>query len=661
MGTPSQADTAPPLPLATRSPPPGPHPTRMARHAPLALAVVATSTLLGGALAMLPLGYEAEGEVRARAGMAPPPFLDPRQALDPEVAEALSPDSAVPLAGRVEALPGGGDSVILRARDTDAVRCVDVLQAWLEILQGRDLRWRGEALSRRRDEVSARRKEVEARAAEAREALAAWRERHRIPDLGQVTADLLGRHAEIEARERQASFDAAAAEAAIVRLNAEWESQPREVAVRTLAHDPRQEEAARLEVELLGLLSRYTENYPLVRTQRERLRALQDLLAEAGQGRTEAADMSWRENPVRQDLLVRRAGLQAEVVAHRARTAAYRHARQSLEERLGEMPRLHAEGEALEAERAEREAEVAAVRSTLARLSPAEEPVEGALEWAREPRGARGLTPPLGPSLLGGAVLGGILAAAVTWRRTRRGPLMEAGEASALTGLDVLGRVPRAGRFPVPAEALTAWRPLAAAIEEALVARGRRSVLLASALPGEGRTTAALHLALVAALRGRRTLLVSADLRDRAGDARPLERLLRGPVRPRGLTEFLTGAATLREVVRSTAVEGVHLLTAGAAMEHSSRLLGSQRMVDALRRLEEVFDLVILDGPSVLSTGDAARLAGGAGGLVLLGVHDRTPSRSLEEAAVRLAESGAHLLGLALRGGGAGIPIGGGP
>ena len=126
------------------------------------------------------------------------------------------------------------------------------------------------------------------------------------------------------------------------------------------------------------------------------------------------------------------------------------------------------------------------------------------------------------------------------------------------------------------------------------VTTGRHSFVVTSAMPGEGKTTTAVNLALAMADSGRRTLLIDADLRN-PSVARTLG--MEGSV---GLTTVLLGDAEVGDVIQAWGTVGLHVLPAGQVPPNPSELLGSAPMEALLTRLMQEYDFVLTGAPSLV-------------------------------------------------------------
>jgi succinoglycan biosynthesis transport protein ExoP len=150
-------------------------------------------------------------------------------------------------------------------------------------------------------------------------------------------------------------------------------------------------------------------------------------------------------------------------------------------------------------------------------------------------------------------------------------------------------------------ESLEPYRILRSALDFAAVARPLDTLMVTSAVSGEGKTTVAVDLAHAMALTGRRTVLVELDLR------RPTftEHFDLEP--GRGLTTALTGRATLAEVLVEPLPELPNLLVlpAGRIPHNPAELLGSTRIDEIIAELATGESMVIVDAPPLNPVADA--------------------------------------------------------
>ncbi|HEU0299318.1 MAG TPA: CpsD/CapB family tyrosine-protein kinase, partial [Longimicrobium sp.] len=162
---------------------------------------------------------------------------------------------------------------------------------------------------------------------------------------------------------------------------------------------------------------------------------------------------------------------------------------------------------------------------------------------------------------------------------------------------------------------------------------------------GEGKTTSAVNLAATLARRGRSVVLVDGDLR-----CGMIAGTLGVPQHP-GLSELLTGQATLPEVLRTVRLEEeteLYVLAAGHTPPDPARLLASEEMHELLRRLRARFEAVVIDAPPVNLVTDAALLGADSDGVVMVVRSGTTSEDQLRDAVRHLEAVGAPVLGVVL-------------
>lgn len=162
------------------------------------------------------------------------------------------------------------------------------------------------------------------------------------------------------------------------------------------------------------------------------------------------------------------------------------------------------------------------------------------------------------------------------------------------------------------------------------VTTGKHSFVLTSAMPGEGKTTTSINLALAIADAGSRVILVDGDLRNPSvAKAMGIE----GGV---GLTTALLGRASLADVIQPWGDTGMSVLAAGEIPPNPSELLGSRPMAELFEKLAADFDFVLIDSPPLVPVIDAVLLQRLTGGLVMVVAAERTRKKDLQTALTSL-------------------------
>jgi capsular exopolysaccharide synthesis family protein len=168
-----------------------------------------------------------------------------------------------------------------------------------------------------------------------------------------------------------------------------------------------------------------------------------------------------------------------------------------------------------------------------------------------------------------------------------------------------------------------------------------RVIAITSPGVAEGKSVTATNLALAMAQEYQRTvLLVDADLRT------PSIHSLLGIESGPGLSDVLTGTATLDQALVALPELGLAVLTAGAIPEYPSELLGSSAMRRTLDALRTRFDRVVLDLPGVTPVSDVGTVAPMVDGAVVVVRVGRTARPELDRALAAFDEQ--KVLGIVL-------------
>lgn len=168
------------------------------------------------------------------------------------------------------------------------------------------------------------------------------------------------------------------------------------------------------------------------------------------------------------------------------------------------------------------------------------------------------------------------------------------------------------------------------------------SLLVTSASPSEGKTTACVHLAIAHAEQGKKTLLVDADLR------RPSVHRKFGLSPTIGLSNILTGEMAWRDtVLKIEGKQNLYIVPAGPPSHRASDLIGP-RIGDLLDEFAKEYDLVILDAPPLLGFAEPLQMATVADGVLVISRAGETKRKAVSSVLSALNRLRANVVGVVL-------------
>ena len=184
-----------------------------------------------------------------------------------------------------------------------------------------------------------------------------------------------------------------------------------------------------------------------------------------------------------------------------------------------------------------------------------------------------------------------------------------------------------------------AYRAIRANVQFVDVDNPPRVIVVASAVPGEGKTTSTINLAIAFAQAGHKVALIEGDLR------KPRLAKYLGIDGSIGLTNVLANQISLGDAFVSWNRGMLQVLASGPVPSNPSELLGSERMIQLVNHLRDEFDYVFIDGTPLLLVSDAAVVARISDGALLMTHFGDTTHSQLRRASEILRTVGARPLG----------------
>jgi capsular exopolysaccharide synthesis family protein len=189
-----------------------------------------------------------------------------------------------------------------------------------------------------------------------------------------------------------------------------------------------------------------------------------------------------------------------------------------------------------------------------------------------------------------------------------------------------------------------AYKALRTNLIFSLSADGCKKIAVTSALASEGKSTNCLNMAITFAEMEAKVLVIDCDLR------RPNLAKLMDAQNTAGLSNYLVGLNSIKEIVNKSSYDNLSYITAGNIPPNPVELLSSANMGKLLEELEKDFDYIFFDTPPVNLVIDTAVVSKYVHGVVLVTLQNSTDKESIRYALNQLNFVGAKVLGFILNG-----------
>jgi protein-tyrosine kinase len=169
-----------------------------------------------------------------------------------------------------------------------------------------------------------------------------------------------------------------------------------------------------------------------------------------------------------------------------------------------------------------------------------------------------------------------------------------------------------------------------------------KTIVVSSPNPNEGKTVLAINLATVLGQEGKNVLLVDGNLRNPS-----INHILK-LINNNGLTNYLAGEKEFEKIVKFHSAQAIWLATSGPLPPSPLDLLNSSKLEHFIELANGLFDIVVIDTPSILAYPDASIISRLCDGVLLVGQSGRTDSYDLIKAKEQLEKTGAKIIGAVL-------------
>lgn len=172
-----------------------------------------------------------------------------------------------------------------------------------------------------------------------------------------------------------------------------------------------------------------------------------------------------------------------------------------------------------------------------------------------------------------------------------------------------------------------------------------KSMIVSSALAGEGKTTLSCNLAYSLAKKGYKVLLVDADLRNPS-----VADLLKLEKKEKGMSDVLKGDISAKDIIQQYNETNLWVLPGGKAQENVSRLYRNGRLRDIVQAYSETMDYIIVDTPPCGMMNDASLAADCVDAIMLVIRQDYARREKIQDGVEMLNSSAATLIGCVING-----------
>ena len=193
------------------------------------------------------------------------------------------------------------------------------------------------------------------------------------------------------------------------------------------------------------------------------------------------------------------------------------------------------------------------------------------------------------------------------------------------------------------AQFLEAYRGIRTRLEYSSVDKKLKTLMITSADIAAGKSSVSLNLASALSQGGKRVVIVDCDLR------KPRIHMKLKLTNNKGVTDYLIGKIKLNEAI-SKVNNNLDVITAGNRATNPAEIIGSKAMEQFINELNEIYDYVIIDTPSIKNINDGLSLASRCDGVIYVVRAEKTKKDDIIEGYRELEDINANIIGSVLNG-----------
>lgn len=196
----------------------------------------------------------------------------------------------------------------------------------------------------------------------------------------------------------------------------------------------------------------------------------------------------------------------------------------------------------------------------------------------------------------------------------------------------------------IPFNVAESYKSIRTNISFALSTTEKKIFAVTSANPNEGKSTTSANAAIAIAQSGKKVLLIDADMR------KSRQHKIFGLKNKKGLSTAVSKMDKLEDCIQKTTVKDLNVMTAGPTPPNPSELIASQNMDELIGKLNEMYDVIILDTAPINIVSDALELTKNISGVVIVIRYASTTNDDVETAVKKVEFANLNIMGFILNG-----------
>jgi capsular exopolysaccharide synthesis family protein len=587
--------------------------------------------------------------------------------------ELLDPEALVNRSLRLRKIPGS-DVLQVTYRSKDPKEAARVVNYLMQLYLNESIAIDRQKATNTRQFILGQLPVSEQSVRQAELALRRFKEENRVSDLAKEGDMALTTVAELQRQIATANTQLQTVQSRLGLLQQQLQLQGFEpLTMSILSQTPGVQKALEdlqtVEAEIAVARKKYQDAHPLLRELLDKRQELEQVVQNRAQTALQGRPLpsgNWQSRGLQQDLMTDYTRLQLDAKGLTAQIQSLRTERTGYQQRLRSLPRLEQLRRQLESKLDAAQTTYQALLKKLQEVKIAENQDVGnarILEPAEVPEKFMPL--PILLKLAAGSLLGAVIFVIIVGiLEFQDKSLKNIRQAQELFGFTLLGVIPAFAKVLkgwVPPEAGTsqtsqvivreqprstiseAYRMLQSNLQFMNSDKELKVIVVTSTIGGEGKSTTCANLAMAMSQRGRRVLLVDADMRC------PNQHHFWNLTNSVGLSQVLVGKATLKTWLHSV-TDSLDVLTAGVLPPNPGALLDSKRMEALIQHFAANYDHVIIDSPCLSAADDPRLLSKAADGLLLVVRPELLDVKAVAMAKEQLRQLENKVLGLVITG-----------